>query len=230
MGKISVLNPLPFHLGANPSPTERVYRTMRRALGRRADGREVAGPALGLEDQWRIAKARVLARERQRVDLAFAQYFPDRATVALGELEEELAVEREDTDEARRAAVAGAYTRQLEAVIPAIRQRLQQIDENLDVITWSDEATRVGFGQWLRAPSQTWNQDTARKTALRPNFASEFVVVVLWATATLPQPPKRRQLEDYLDEILPAWVDWRIVTGVGFRLDLSRLDLTAFGA
>lgn len=238
MGKIGKLNPLPFHLGANPSETERVYRTMREALGRNGAGQPVAGPEHGIEDTWRLSKARVIARERQRVELAFNQFFPDRATVALDDLEEELEIARASTTVDRQAAAASAYTRQLEAVIPELRVSLQAINAGIDVVTWDpDTTTTTRFGIHLtpRDGSFSFSNDPARASALYPNFASDFVLVVLWSglSSGIPDPDELARVENELDEVLPAWCDWTIANGAGFHLDgfnNSLLDLTAFGS
>jgi hypothetical protein len=238
MAKIGTLNPLPFHLGVNPSETERVYRTMREALGRNGRGELVAGPEGGIEDTWRLSKARVIARERQRVELAFNQFFPDRATVALDELEDELAVAGQATDVARRAAVAAAFTAEIDAAIPAIREELQAIDPGLDVVAWDpDTTTNTRFGIHLAPRDQSFpfNEDPDRKSALLPNFASDFVLVVIWSglPSGIPDEDKRRRVLDFLDNLLPSWVDWTLANGTGFYLDGandSYLDLTAFDA
>lgn len=234
MGKLSTLNPLPLHLGRNPSQTERVWRAMRGALGTNTRGAQAAGPEAGVEDTWRRAKARVIARERQRLDLAVEQGFPQNATVHLGLLEDELNIPREATDVQRQAAVAAAYTAQLGAVIPSIREYLQAtFDSGLDVVTWdSDQAIRSRQGKAFASTGDAYLAGT-RESGLLSNFASEFVLAVMWTglVAGIPDPLVLQSVRDYLNGVLPSWCDFVIFNGVGFYLDGfndSRLDLTAF--
>jgi len=233
MAATGPLNPLPHHVGGHPSPTEKVYRVMRAAVGRVTKNRPAAGPVGGLEDTWRVSRARTIARVLQLQELAALQAFPNRATVHLPVYEEQLAVPREDTDEQRRRAVTAAYTAKLEAIIPTIRAKLAAIDSGIDVLTMADDyATVFQFGQALasRTTPSDWG---GRVAGVMPNFSTHFVLLVQWlgAPSGIPDPEKRAQVERYLNSTLPSWCDYTIQNGAGFYLDGyndSRLDLTAF--
>ena len=62
-----------------------------------------------------------------------------------------------------------------------------------------------------------------------------IILTVLWdglaASGGIPPADKRLEVEDFLNDVLPSWFDWRIINRTGFFLDGfadSRLDLTAF--
>lgn len=231
MGSVGRYNPLPFHVGGDPSPTEKVWRQLRSALGRTSGDKEVAGPIGGIDDEWRLAKARIIARCLQLDELAALQAIPDKATVHLPVYEALLRVPAAETDVERQAAVAEVYTAQLQAIIPEIRAHLKAIDSTLDVVTRTRaEVIYTQFGKTLAA-RPTDDYMTVRNHALLPNFSSDFVLVVRWPGG-VPDAVKRDQVERYLNDVLPSWVDYTIQNQAGFFLDGfngSLLDLTAFG-
>jgi len=234
MGSTGRYNPLPYHIGGNPSPVEQVWRTLRKSQGLTHQGKEVAGPVGGIEDEWRLSKARVIARCLQLDELAVLQALPGKATAHLAVYEDELGIAAEGTDEERRAAIATAYTAQLEAVIPALRLKLQEVDSGLDIVTRDDaEAIYTQFGRFLAnrpAPDYTFTAGP-RRSKLLPNYSSHFVLLVRWSGSGVPETTMLTQVERLLNEMLPAWVDFTIDNGVGFYLDGflgTLLDLTAF--
>lgn len=234
MGAIGGRNPIPTHIGGSSAPTEKVWRTLRKALGTRLDGGDVAGPVDGIEDMWRLAKARAIAKVLQLEELAVTQAFPFLATVALDLYERALGVPRAPTDQQRREAVAVAYTAGLDAVIPHVRAELQRIDPGLDVVT-VNPATSIWtqFGKCFANRNSNDMFVDGRKSAAFPNYSQHFVLVVRWSGSPggVPDPAKRAEVERYLNTVLPSWVDYSIENGEGFYLDgfnTSLLDLTSF--
>jgi hypothetical protein len=231
MGSIGPRNPLPYHIGGAPAPTERVWRALRKAVGVASSGREAAGPVDGLEDQWRIAKARAIARVDQMAELAALQSLPNKATVHLEVYEALLSTPRAATTVERQAAVAADYTAQINALIPTLRAGLMAIDSTIDVVTIDDDyAVEAQFGQYLA--SRTVPADYGGRLAARlPNFSTHFVLYVTWpGTWDLT---KLNQVERYLNRALPSWCDYSIDNASGFYLDgglddLSLLDATSF--
>jgi hypothetical protein len=212
-----------------------VWRGLRKAIGTATDGREAAGPVDGLEDQWRTAKARVVARVNQMAEAAALQALPDRASYHLPVYESALKLAPSATDEERRAAIATAYTEKLGALIPEIRARLQTIDAGLDVRTPSSSTTTEShFGQYLADRTlPAWVYGT-RIAAMMPNYATHFVLLVPWTgcPAGIPPAATRATVERYLNSALPTWCDYLIYTSGKFYLDGfldSHLDLSTVG-
>jgi len=200
-------NPLPMHLGGNPSPTEVVWRALRKCLGVTVGGRETAGPIGGIEDSWRLAKARAIARTLQLDELAALQAFPDRATVHLSVYEEELLVDQAATDHERRASIAAAYTAQSDGVASHIRDVLRRVSTDIDIVVTPADVGTVGqFGKVLDSrPTPAWTL----AGAAWPAYSDHCVCVVSWAGS--PTTEQRNQVAELLNAMLPAWVDWVIL-------------------
>lgn len=232
MGGIGRQNPLPFQLGGGTTELERTWFEMRKAVGERGPG-----PVGSLEDRWRFAKACGVIAVTTAGRRALMQFFPNLATDHITVYENLLRVPPETHDEERRLAITAAFTLQISAVIPDIRTSLMAIDAGIDVVIQS-EATSIHFhpGKTLAprdgtGPATYGNQ----KGSIYPNFSSHFILTILWTglggSGGLPPPNKLAAVQRYLNQTLPAWVDWRIINGSGFYLDGfndSRLDLTAF--
>jgi hypothetical protein len=228
MGGIGRQNPIPFQIGGGTTELQRTWFEMRKSIGENG-----AGPLGGLEDSWRFAKACGLTKCTTMGRRALMQFFPHLATDHLPVYENLLRVPRETHDEERRIAVAAKFTLQLSAVVPAIRAALVALDAGLDVVLQS-EAQSVNFqpGKMLRPRDGTAAAYGVQARSNFPAFSSHFVMTVLWSGlgASLPPASTRASVERYLNDVLPSWVDWRIVNAVGFFLDGfndSRLDLTA---
>jgi len=233
MGQLGRLNPLPLHVGGNPSPAEKVYRAMRAAVGMVSATEQAAGPEGGIEDSWRLAKARVIARTAQLDELAALQALPDRATVHLEVYEALLQVPQAETTVERQAAITAVWTANLSALIPRIRAHLEEI--GLDVLNIShDQASVAHYGQHYadRTDPGAYGQ---RSAAMMPNYSTHWVLHVVWTGCPSGIPPadKRATVERYLNEVLPCWCDFVVLNGSGpFYFDGyldSRLDLTPFG-
>jgi hypothetical protein len=224
------------HIGGRPSPTEKVYNALRTALGTTVDGREVAGPKGGIEDQWRIARARVIARTIQLDELAALQAIPGKATVHLPIYERLFGVTERDNDVQRQAAVAAVVTAQLSGVVRKIAARLLEIDSGIAVFLQSDDlATTAHFGWTYADRSGTPIPYGNREAADMPNLSSHYVLIVRWSGAPggIPPTDKRREIERYLNDALPSWCTYTIQNGAGFYCDgynNSLLDLTALGS
>lgn len=212
-------SPSAFQLGGGLTHYERVYLALRRAMGEGG-----AGPLGGVEDEWRKAKAMIIARAIALEERAWWQAFPGYATEQIGIWEGLLALPPADTLAERQRAAEAAYTKQLAFDVPTIRRDLQAIDPGLDVVQMTKTlSVTTQFGIPYEAPD-----------GVPPfvNYSHDFVCAVIWTGLTdgIPDPATLDVVTRYLEN-LPAWIDWRIMNGVGFYLDGfndSRLDLTAF--
>lgn len=237
MGGIGWHNPLPMDVGGGETDTERVWTALRDAVGEGG-----AGPVDGLEDAWRQIKAQAIAADFAAVERAALQGVPGYQTDHLEVYEQLLSIPRADTTAERQAAVAAALVSQLAADVPSILQALKQIDPafEVDAVQWA-QATVVYFGKAFGpldgAPPYGTGQASGMSASGWPNYASDFVLHVRYQLApgqTKPPAESTAAARRMLGEVLPAWVDFTIYTGVGFLLDGgpngdSLLDLTAFG-
>ena len=226
MGNLGARNPLPMHLGGNPSPTEAVWRALRAAMGTTASGKPTAGPVDGIEDSWRVSKARILARGQQLVELAALQAFPHVATVSLPVYQASLNVQPQPTEQQDREACTAALVAKTDGVAYHVEIALQRIDPaiTLQYVPF-DQAVVEELGQMLREMSVPllWSKPETSW----PCYSDAFFCVVSWPGS--PSQSEIASAAQILHESLPAWQDWAIVdsTDGGFFCSHSLLGLDA---
>ncbi|MEE9395191.1 MAG: hypothetical protein V3W41_22090 [Planctomycetota bacterium] len=229
MGGIGRQNPIPFQIGGGTSELQRTWFEMRKHLGEGGPG-----PLESLEDRWRFAKACGLVKVTTMGRRALMQFFPHQATDHLTVYENLLRVPRATTDEGRRIAITAKFTAQVSAVIPEVRTALMAFDPNIDVVIQvENQSVHFHPGKMARPRDGTAGAYGVKAGSDFPAFSSHFILTVLWSGLGASPPPTDTlaAVQDYLNDVLPSWVDWRIVTNLGFFLDGfndSRLDLTAF--
>lgn len=244
MAALGGLSPLGFELGGADSDMEVVYRTLRAAVG----GDSGAGPVDGIEDFWRICKAEAIWAMMEAMERAAMQALPLFATDHLPVYEDLLFVGEEQNDTERAIAVTLAFCLQLAADVPSLVADLKAIDSRFSVqaVDYS-QATIVQFGKAFgprpgaSGPAYGSGASANVNASAYPNFASDFVLQVVWeasAGAPTPTPTILDSAKRLLNNALPAWVDFSITTysdvdGFGFYLDggsdgTSLLDYTAF--
>lgn len=218
---LGALCPLPFQVGGGPTLPEKVYRELREGLGEGG-----AGPEDGLEDSWRQAKALGIAKALSVVERAAMQAFPDRGIEHLPVYEAILGIATEDHLVARTSAVVDAYTLQLDATIPGLKQSLQAIDPIIEIDTISpDKSVVTRHGKPF--------DDDPDDTSYWPAYSQHFFLHVRWPVpGGVPDADKKRRVARVLSRALPSWVDWTIYNQAGFYCDGyldSYLDVTAMG-
>lgn len=231
-------NPLPARLGGGPSDAEKIYRFLRACVGE--------GFASGtgtIEDFWRWARARAWAAG-QADERAVMQAFPDRATDAIPLYEDLLdqIPAPGETDQERRDEATAAWTDPATAISPELLLALQAIDPNLSIVgpptarTYDQSVeTQHGraFQDWQQSGKSCGPAFGNRSGTDWPNFSSGYAIVVLYNIAPVVIPTAEHlavmaQARKLLDKVLPAWVDYRVLTSVaGFFCNLSPLDYTA---
>lgn len=234
-------NPLAFALGGGPSGQELAYDSLRQAVG---DG--LRARVGSIVEKWRMAKARGLAAIVQD-DRAAMQAFPNLATDFLEVYEEILRIVppsgTSETD--RRDTVVARYTRTVDATHPKLLAQLQALDPLFEILIIEPELTRTtdvgvrAFQDFNPAsplacgPAFDLHVGTSEKNSSVPNFSDDFILYVLLDIGGGTFTPAHRRAilaaQDELNESLPAWVDFRTFTAVGFILDLDLLDVTVFG-
>jgi hypothetical protein len=230
-------NPLSFALGGGPSPQEMVYDAIFQAVG---DG--LRGPYGSIVEAWRLSKSCGIAATIQD-DRAAMQAFPNMCTDYLPVYENLLQIvpETGQSEEDRRQLVTERYTRTIDATFPKLEAQLDVVDPLFEIIIPPFELTRT-TEMSVRA-FQDWNPGSGsacgpafgagRKQTLFPNYSDSFVLYAYLNVGSGPTTATNLRtmaaVKAGLNESLPAWVDFRVFSSIGFILDLDALDVTAFG-
>lgn len=223
-------NPLPLSIGGGTSKTEDVYSALRSAIG--VGG---AGPVDSLEDLWRQCKAQTIASVVVDSERAVLQAFPHVATDAIPSYERILGLDSadEDSDEVRRRAIVAAWTLELMVIASGIQDSLQAIDPRFSVTEVPYAATLV-----THLGRMFFSADEPGNAIGYPNYSDDFVLHVVWdpSVDAAPSVDVMDAAEHLLNTVLPAWVDFSIVSesSGGFCCDggpdgTSLLDLKALG-
>jgi hypothetical protein len=235
-------NPIPMQIGGGRSLPERIYWAMRSAVGAHNYAVEDI-PGTTVEGSWRwcraLAIAAMQADERAMIDAIFS-----RCTDTIPVFEDMLGITSlaAESDEDRRLAIVELVARGAEAISGTLEDELQEIDSLFTVVYASHDyadTTENGraFEDYLPADPAACGPafGGGRSSTGWPNYSSDYVCLVQYSVAAgaISAEQKRRivSAEAVLNRALPAWVDFSIVadpTG-GFILDLSLLDLGAFG-
>jgi hypothetical protein len=228
MGGWGRQNPWPFQWGGGQSAFEQTWLSLRGAVGRK----NVGAKDTTIEDAWRESRAAGMVPVITMAERAAIQAFPFAATDHLPVFEDSLAVFRRGSDHERRVAVSNAFSSAISALIPDIRTRLQAIDTDLDVLTPDDDdEARFQMGQWLRNfdghEFGLWGE--VHNSSQYPGYSTHYILRLLWQNQdadTGPDPANLALVEQYLDETLPAWADFTIITSQGFLIGRSPLGWT----
>lgn len=230
MGGWGARNPWPIRWGGGQTDFERLWRSLRSALGKGG-----AGPEDGLEDSWRQAKALGMSMAFSAAERAAVQASPGYATDHVPVYEDLLALPTEATDVERRASIEAAWTAELSAVIPGLGATLAAIDSGITIVAVEESwSTYFQQGRTLEPFTGTPTYGSLNGSAW-PNYATAFVLLVRWTGAPngVPDPETRLVVERVLRDVLPSWCDYTITNGAGFYCDGyndSYLDLTALGS
>lgn len=234
-------NPLAFVLGGGPAPNELVHDALFQAVG---DG--LRSRPTSIVEKWRMARARGLAAIVQD-DRAALQAFPNLATDFLEVYEAILRIVPEpgSSDDERRTEVVRRYTRTIDATHPKLLAALVALNPLFEILTLEPSLTRTtdvgarAFQDYNPAsplacgPAFDLHVGGSQTCSAFPNFSDDFILYVLLDVGGGAfTPAHQRSLlaaQDELNESLPAWVDYRLFTAVGFILDLDLLDVTVFG-
>ncbi len=229
MGGFGWHNGWPFEWGGDDTDDELVYNALRNAVGTGG----AAADDSGLDGLWRQCKAQALATLNSMAERAALQVLPSVATDHLPVYEDILRIVpgEDETELARRAAVVADWTRQLKADGPSLAQQIALIDPRASLEPVPHElATTTVLGKAFEPQDGTPTYGPRRSTSY-PNFATEFLHTVVLAVdgglANASDLVVIGQLKRLMREVLPTWEDFQVVTGVGFILDLSPLDVTA---
>jgi hypothetical protein len=232
MGGLGWSNPFPLEFGGDETRLERIYATLRSAVGKGGS----AANDTGIDGLWRQTRANALAQLEAQAERAALQALPDHATDSLPYYERLLLLRADPaaSDDERRAAAAQLYALQVASAIPDLSAALAQIDPRFEIIATSFEqsdTTIIGRGFEDYAATEPFGG--GRHSTQLPNYSTELVLFVLFdlGGGNLPSPSERRSMQSalgVLNAALPAWNDIVLATHRGFELDVDRLDLTSF--
>jgi len=234
---IGDLNPFPFQVGGGPSRVEAAYLALRKMVG--TNGYSAIED--GLEAEWRKCKTMGLVCLGTFDERAAHQAFPHVATDHIILFEEMLGLfpDTTKTDQQRRAVVVPDYTGVPETWYSRLVEQLQRIDSRADVILrpWANTGTtHAGRAFEPFTPVAGFEYSVGDRTFTRfPAASDAHRVQVLFDIGNGAEPSRdilvrTESMKALLNDIIPAWVDFRIVYAIGFILDTSLLDATGFGS
>lgn len=232
---IGALNPCPFRVGGGQTPTEKTYQAMKRAVGVGGSARDETG----IDGLWRLSRARGVAAASSATVRACHQFWPLVATDAIPYYARALGLVQEtgEADADFAARVYSGWVARIQADVPHLLAQLQTIDSRVSILeptfTTTTQHGRAFAPLWAAGETPAWGLST--DCSIAPNYSTDFVLFVQLDVghAGAPTAGEQRiieQLKGVLLDVLPSWVDFRIVTDTGFILDTSSLDITGFGA
>jgi hypothetical protein len=235
-------NPFPFMLGGGPTDVESTHRTLRAMVGN--GGAAAEGT---IEDEWRFAKARGLAAAASAEGRAVHQFFPMFATDAIPTYEDKLGIvpPPEACEAERRQVVWEQWVKVISATASNIETELQKISPYFSVVPIDRKYTKTTIPGRYFEDHEIGDPEACgpafgggRTHTAFPNYSTQFVCYVQFDTGStgyITESQKRliNRAKDLLNTVLPAWVGFQIsqvteISGDGFILDLSLLDLGAF--
>src|SRR5574341_1446327 len=139
----------------------------------------------------------------------------------------------DDTEQDRRAKVVDRWTKVTDAVDDTIRAALQVIDPRFQLLLPTFTlATETQAGRYWapRDGTEPFTIGPSTRTMTHyPNYSTEYKVYAflnLGGSGQLPTVADQRSIQrakDYLNQVLPSWVDFEIFTEQGFNLTVSLL-------
>lgn len=226
-------NPMPFQIGAGPSATLRTYGAMKRAVGKGGSAKSDDGP----EALWRKSRAMGLALVGQVIERAILQAWPHLATDAIPYYERVLKIVpgAGASDAARRQAIVDRWIEELAATFPGLDEQLKGIDPRISLLQLDfNDAIVTHLGRAFEAHSASDPFFLLDGYTAWPNYATTFKQFVHFdvghvGATTASEDRTIVAIKAHLRNVLPSWVDFVVVTEVGFTLDEDPLDITAFG-
>jgi hypothetical protein len=230
---------LPIQLGGGPSRSEAAFQMLRDAVGvngSSSDENEI-------ETLWRLAKADGLASLEAVQERAVNQASPYTASDTIPLYEQILGITPDEgsSDEQRRRVIIPDYAGVPEAWFEALQASLQRIDAEFTVRVrpWENCSTTM-IGRWYEpSPSSIFDHDTYDSGAIRkgtswPSYSdvNAIIIELPLADGVAPSAAQRKKIErakSVAADICPAWTEFHVIHTVGFTLDTSLLDATAFG-
>ncbi len=229
MGGVGGLNPISRVVGGAPSLAEKVHAALRAAVGGRRGGG--AGKLFwespnAIEDAWRFAKARAIARVLGLMEQAAQEFFPQTASYNVDQWEESLGLLPAPSLHERRLQIAAVWTDEVDASIPGLQADLRARFGAGITVSYDSDAnrTQARFHKWL-ADRTGVVPFGPRASSPAPGLSTSYRLRVQY-----PGTHTEKELQavrDRLNLVLPSWVDYTVFESKQFVLGTSKLGHTA---
>jgi hypothetical protein len=229
---VGSLGPCPFKCGGGLTEQAKAYGIIKRAVGKGGS----APNEEGIDGLWRRSRAHGLAAATSSYRRAILQAFPNLATDLLPYYERVLGVvlSADATEADYQEAVTVAWVTWITAVLPALAERLKAIDSRLEILSVDhDYATTTVLGRAFAPLHSSLGEAPFGGVgySITPNYSTDFFLRVEFAvgyTTPLLASDARilEQVKELLLDVLPSWVDFEIVTSLGFLVGTSPLGRT----
>lgn len=254
---IGDLNPFPFQVGGGPSRVEAAYDTLRKMVGTNGYSAEEDSIEAEWRKSKTMGIVSLGTFDERATNQAFPNVATDH--IALFEQMLGIVTDDSKTDEERRDVIIPDYTGVPEVWFSRLQEQIQLVDPRAGVLlpAWKSRSTTMGgraFGpfepiagfeydavgsilnpEWTGPGDPDHAEFIARSFTRFPAISDANRAIVLYDIGSGVAPSrdiltKTEIMKSMLNELLPAWVDFRIIYSVGFILDQSLLDATGFGS
>ena len=223
---------MPLRLGGGPSPVEAIYKHLKACVG---DG--FSGDDGTIEAYWRWARARAMwaACDDER---AAMQAFPERATDTIPMYEDILGLQPAGRDdESRRQEIVNIWYAAAYGDHDTLEAALLAIDSRFDTLVQVEAyGATTGAGRAFEDYIPTTNPPPfggGRSETKVPNFSHRLRFYArLDIGAGIPSSTDRNSIaraKAMLDKRLPAWVDHRVITHIGFFVGVDAVEYGGVG-
>lgn len=218
----------PIMWGGGPTPVEQQYEALELAVG---TGH--AAPQDGVDWAWREAEAVGLAMAACLAERAASQLYASSAP-DLTFFRELFSIPESEPEESARRRADELDLATDRGVLSEILAHLKTLDSRftMNVVEW-DSTVTTQPGRYIAPEDGSAPYGLGRQDTIYPAVSTTFFVAFTLdlGSDAVPGEVEQAALSNaraYLAEAMPAWMGWELSTGVGFVLDSSPLDLTAF--
>jgi hypothetical protein len=213
----------PIEFGGAPTSLEAIHQALRSAMG------NVPAAIGGIDDLWRIARARGLDNVARLAEHAVVQGLPRFATTGIARWEELLRIPPEGYDEDRRIEIAYQLSAESRGDLPSFEEELRErVSDRLSLVPMTQDLSRTG--QFGRAFGEAGAGVAPLKAAL---FAEPVRITYTRAPGESEIPVTVREgVARLVEDRLSSWDGYDLSddTTDGFVADVAKAGMTrAYG-
>jgi hypothetical protein len=222
-------DPWPLQWGGGPSLIESVYAATNAVIGK---GHGADGD--GIEQRWREARAVGLGCLAALIERGANQSYP-KSSADLGQWRRSFFLpDSMHDEEVRRESMLRLFADDTGS-IPDLDEQLKRIDPRFSIVQkdWTDSLVTMA-GRYFESFENGPPFGTTAKETQYPNRASSYELVILFDLGSPVSPvgvieqAAVQTARDYLQDSLPAYYDFTIVTSVGMLAGTSPSAWTVF--